>query len=291
MASVLAGGFADVPIDAAHTFRAALQAMARPGRIEQVEVPTRLLTGIQAVEYVRAFLIGRVGWNGLGGNLIISGAFGLFSRDALMEIGGYEHESIGEDMELVVRLRRQGYESKRGARVVFSPDPVAWTEAPEDIRSLARQRNRWQRGLLDVLVRHRRMVLNPRYRSAGMLAMPYFVLVEALAPILEATGLILLAAGLLLGWYSTGVLISVAVVMAAGIVTTILTLLLDDVTFRTYQGGSARLRLIGYAILEQLVYRPCTLVWRVWGTWLFLRGRGEWGVQRRQGMTVETAAA
>ncbi|MDH3303510.1 MAG: glycosyltransferase family 2 protein, partial [Acidimicrobiia bacterium] len=159
------------------------------GQIVDVRAPRRLLVGAQVVEYTRSFLVGRIGWGPLVGNLIISGAFGLFDRAALVEINGYEHDSVGEDMELIVRLRRTAYERGFVARVEFSPDPVAFTEAPESLRTLARQRNRWFRGLLDVLVRHRRMILRREYGSAGMLALPYFLVVEALAPVLELVGL------------------------------------------------------------------------------------------------------
>ena len=148
---------------------------------EVIAAPRRFLLGAQTVEYVRAFLVGRLGWNPLGGNLVISGAFGLFDRERMIEIGGYNRDSIGEDMELVVRLRRAGYEQGRVARVRFAPHTVAWTEAPSTWRTLGRQRNRWFRGLLDVLARHRRMMFNPKYGSAGMLALPYFLIVEAIA--------------------------------------------------------------------------------------------------------------
>ena len=125
------------------------------GEMVDVRAPRRPLIGAQVVEYARSFLVGRIGWGPLGGNLIISGAFGLFRRDALLEIDGYEDGSVGEDMELIVRLRRTAYERGEVARVEFSPEPVAFTEAPDSLRTLARQRNRWFRGLLDVLSRHR----------------------------------------------------------------------------------------------------------------------------------------
>ena len=177
------------------TIRLVNGARAHRHRIEELRVPSNLLVGAQIVEYTRAFLVGRLAWNPLGGNLIISGAFGLFRRQAILDVGGYEHRSVGEDMELVVRLRRHGYEHGRTAGVVFTPDPVAYTEAPDSIRVLARQRNRWFRGLVDVLIRHRRMIGNPRYGTAGTLALPYFAVVEALAPVLEVLGTVLVLVG------------------------------------------------------------------------------------------------
>ncbi len=258
----------------------------RAARVTKLVVPKRVLPALQAVEYVRAFVIGRLGWNALGGNLIISGAFGLFDRDAVIAVGGYETGSIGEDMELIVRLRRRAYEDRRTARVEFLPDPVAWTEAPEQARVLARQRNRWQRGLMDVLLRHRRMIFNPRYKSAGLLAMPYFLIVEFMAPLIEFVGLVLLTIGLVTGVLDWSVLWLVGASYGFGTAVTILTLLFDDLAFRSYPKMRFRIALAGYAVFEQLVYRPLTLLWRLWGIQLFLRGRKEWGLQVRKGFAA-----
>lgn len=254
-------------------------------RVTNLVVPRRPIAAVQVVEYVRAFIVGRLGWNPLGGNLIISGAFGLFDRPSVLEAGGYQTASIGEDMELIVRLRRQAYERGAKARVEFLPDPVAWTEAPESARVLARQRNRWQRGLMDVLVRHRRMIGNPRYGSAGLLALPYFVLVEFLAPLVEIVGFVLLITGLATGVVDWSVLWLVGTSYGVGAAVTILTLTFDEIAFRSYPKFRYRVALAAYAIAEQVVYRPLTLVWRMWGIQLFLRGRTEWGQQVRRGFT------
>src|SRR5690606_8273004 len=154
---------------------------------------------IQAVEYLRSFLFGRLGWNRLGGNLIISGAFGLFRREAVVAAGGYLNDSVGEDVELVVRPRRHGYEHGGPHQVAFVPAPVAWTEVPESWRVLGRQRDRWHRGLSDTLWRHRRMLFNPRYGAVGLAVYPYFLFVELLAPLIELLGIVGLAISLLIG--------------------------------------------------------------------------------------------
>lgn len=270
-------------VAAGGTIRLANDSAVRGGRIRELVVPRSWIAGVQVVEYTRAFLIGRLGWNALGGNLIISGAFGLFRRAALLDIGGYEHESVGEDMELVVRVRRHHYEIGQPAKVVFSPDPVAWTECPESLRALARQRNRWFRGLLDVLSRHRRMIFNPRYGTAGTLAMPYFLFVEALAPVVEALGLIIVTAGVALGWYGLSNVAIVAAASLAGASVSILVLICDEMSFRSYTGAMSRLRLAILAVAEHVFYRPLTIVWRLWGFKLFLQGRTEWGAQVRRG--------
>ncbi len=246
--------------------------------------PTSWLLGAQTVEYVRAFLVGRLGWNPLGGSLVISGAFGLFDRQSMLDIDGYNRQSIGEDMELVVRLRRYGYEHGRFARVAFAPNPIAWTEAPASWRTLARQRNRWFRGLLDVLVRHRKMLLNPKYGSAGMLAVPYFTMVEAIAPFVEALGLILVGIGLATGNITSQQLGILAAVYAFGIARTAGILALSDMVYQTHRGFVSRLRMVGFVLFEMVVMRPATLVWRMWGCWLFIRGDHAWGVQERKGL-------
>ncbi len=274
-------------VAAGGTIRLANDSAVRGGRISELVVPRSWIAGVQVVEYTRAFIVGRLGWNALGGNLIISGAFGLFRRSVLLDIGGYEHESVGEDMELVVRIRRHRYEIGQPAKVVFSPDPVAWTECPESIRTLARQRNRWFRGLLDVLSRHRRMIFNPRYGTAGTLAMPYFLFVEALAPFVEALGLIIVSIGLAAGWYAPSDVAILATAILAGAGVSILVLLCDEISFRSYRGSKSRLRLAALAVAEQVVFRPLTVVWRLWGFKLYLQGRTEWGAQVRRGFRTE----
>src|SRR5207302_549021 len=169
------------------------------GRVAKTAVPTHMLAGVQVVEYLRAFLFGRLGWNRLGGNIIISGAFGLFQREAVLQAGGYLHDTVGEDMELVVRLKRLSYERGGPGKIAFVPDPVAWTEVPETTKVLGRQRDRWHRGLADVLWRHRRMFFNPRYGLTGLVVFPYFAIVELLAPLVELIGLIGLLIGLSIG--------------------------------------------------------------------------------------------
>src|SRR5580765_5366333 len=173
------------------TIRVVNASEVKHGRVVRTSVPTRLLPGVQVVEYLRAFLFGRLGWNRLGGNIIISGAFGLFQRDAVVNAGGYLHDTVGEDMELVLRLKRLSYERAGPGKIAFVPDPVAWTEVPESAKVLGRQRDRWHRGLADVLWRHRRMMFNPRYGTLGLVGFPYFFFVELLGPVVEAFGVVL----------------------------------------------------------------------------------------------------
>lgn len=254
------------------------------GRVAHATVPRSMIAGFQVVEYLRAFLFGRLGWNRLGGNLIISGAFGLFRRDAVLAAGGYRHDTVGEDMELVLRLKRLSYESGSKDTIEFVPDPVAWTEAPESLAVLGRQRDRWQRGLADVLWRHRKMFLNPRYGVTGMLVYPYYVVVELFAPVVEAAGLVGLVAGLFFGMLDARfALLFYLSAYGLGTALTAFTLILEDLSFHRYEKFSDRARLFGFTLLENMGYRQLTVYWRLRGLWKFLRGRKEWGAMERRG--------
>ena len=276
----------DDVVAAGGTIRIVNGSEVRNGRVTRLRVPRQALAGFQVVEYLRAFLFGRLGWNRLGGNLIISGAFGLFDRQATAEAGGYAHDTVGEDMELVVRLRRRSYEMGDPKAIAFIPDPVAWTEAPESLRVLGRQRDRWHRGLSDVLRRHRRVFLNPRYRATGLVVYPYFVVVELLAPVVEALGLVGLAIGLLVGVvdWSFAVLFFL-VAYGLGIVLATFTLALEELSFHRYERLGDRALLVLWAVFESLGYRQLTVVWRLRGIWKFLRKRTDWGVMQRKGFT------
>jgi cellulose synthase/poly-beta-1,6-N-acetylglucosamine synthase-like glycosyltransferase len=266
------------------TIRVVNGSQVKHGRVEKTAVPTNLLAGIQVVEYLRAFLFGRLGWNRLGGNIIISGAFGLFQREAVLNARGYLHDTVGEDMELVVRLKRLSYENGGPGKIAFVPDPVAWTEVPETVKVLGRQRDRWHRGLADVLWRHRRMLLNPRYGVTGLLVYPYYAFVELLAPVIEAVGLLSLVLGLAFGvvdWSFAALFYLTA--YGLGTALTAFTLILEDLSFHRYNSFRDRALLFWWALLENMGYRQLTVYWRLRGLWKFMRGRKDWGAMERKG--------
>jgi cellulose synthase/poly-beta-1,6-N-acetylglucosamine synthase-like glycosyltransferase len=261
------------------------------GRVFKTAVPTSMLAGVQVVEYLRAFLFGRLGWNRLGGNIIISGAFGLFQREAVVNAGGYLHDTVGEDMELVLRLKRLSYEQGGPGKIAFVPDPVAWTEVPESAKVLGRQRDRWHRGLADVLWRHRKMLFNPRYGVTGLFVFPYYAFVELLSPVIEAIGLVSLALGLVFGvvdWRFAGLFYLTA--YGLGTALTAFTLILEDLSFHRYETFRDRALLFWWALVENLGYRQLTVFWRLRGLWKFLRGRKDWGAMERKGFRPVTAS-
>jgi len=282
----------DRVVAAGGTIRVVNASQTRGGRVIRVRAPRRALPGFQVVEYLRAFLFGRLGWNRLGGNLIISGAFGLFERAALLDAGGYAgFATVGEDMELVARLRRRSYDTHGPGLVAFIPDPVAWTEVPETFRGLGRQRDRWHRGLADVLRRNRGVMFNPHYGLLGLVVYPYFVLVELLAPVVEALGLVGLALGLLIGavdWPFAALYFAVAYGYGACLAT--LTFVLEEFSFHRYEGLRDRAVLLCWSLLENFGYRQLTVVWRLRGLVKFLKGRTDWGVMKRKGFSAPAPA-
>jgi cellulose synthase/poly-beta-1,6-N-acetylglucosamine synthase-like glycosyltransferase len=262
----------------------------RDGRVREPRPPRRWLAGVQCVEYLRAFLFGRLGWNRLGGNLIISGAFGLFRRDAVVAVGGYVDETVGEDMELIAAVRRWGVEASEPAGVTFVADPVAWTEVPETLSTLARQRNRWHRGLTDVLRRHRRMIANPRYGALGTVVMPYFTVVELLGPVVEALGLAATVIALLLGAVSWPfAVLFLLVAYGWGMVLSLTAVLLEHAAGTRYPRPGDKALLALWAALENLGYRQLTVWWRLRGLASYLGGAREWGVMQRRGFAGQSA--
>jgi cellulose synthase/poly-beta-1,6-N-acetylglucosamine synthase-like glycosyltransferase len=254
------------------------------GRVTDVRLPRSRFATFQVVEYLRAFLSGRVAQSAFNGLLIISGAFGVFRRDVVVDCGGLRHDTIGEDMELVVRLHRVYRERRRHYRIVFLPDPVCWTEAPESARVLSRQRNRWQRGTLQVLSYHRRMIGNPRYGIVGLFSMPYYLIFEALGPIVEVAGYAVTAVAVAFGLLDVvfaELLFLSAVVYGA--VMSVAAVLLEELTFRRYPRTRDLARLCAYGVLENFGYRQLTTWWRFRGVVDFVRGRQGWGAMTRKG--------
>ena len=214
------------------------------GRLLKVRTPRNLLANLQIIEYLRAFLGGRIGWSKSGMLLIISGAFGLFRRDVCVEVGGYDPTTVGEDAELVLRLHRHQRDRGEPCRITFFPDPICWTECPEDLRTLVRQRDRWQRGLIEMIARHREMLLRPRYGRIGCLAMPYFILFELLGPTIECFGYALFVLALALGIVSLPfALVFFAVSLTYSLVLSFLVILMEERAFRRYPGWSDLTRL------------------------------------------------
>jgi cellulose synthase/poly-beta-1,6-N-acetylglucosamine synthase-like glycosyltransferase len=255
------------------------------GRVVEVGLPRSRLATLQVVEYLRAFLIGRVGWSRMNALLIISGAFGLFRRSLVEAVGGWWTSTVGEDVELVVRIHRYLRERGEEYRIAFVPDPVCWTEAPEDFRTLSRQRRRWHRGLGQTVWRHKRVFANPRYGVLGLLAFPYFVVFELLGPVIEIVGPVFTIVFWATGRLSTLFLVAFLVVsVLLGILLSIAALALEEFSFRRHPRASEVARLVAYAVVENLGYRQLNDLWRGLAFVDLARRRQAWGAQRRRGI-------
>lgn len=268
------------------TLRVANACRIEHGRVTEARVDRRWIPGCQVVEYLRAFLFGRTGWNALGGNPIISGAFGLFRREYMLAIGGYQPGNVTEDFDLVVRLRRYLHDNDIKATLPFIPDPIAWTEVPSTLRILARQRERWHRGLITTMVTHRDAVANRRYGPFGMVALPFLLIGEMVAPVVELLGYVITIVGLAFGlvnWEFAGLFFLAA--LGFGIVLSCLGILLDELSFRRYSRASDLTRLFGYAVIESIGFRQLTVWFRLRGFWHWWRGSHSWGVMVREGFT------
>jgi len=264
--------------------RIANSCVVEEGRLIEVRLPEKLIARFQVLEYIRAFLLGRMAWSRLNGLLLISGAFGLFRRDIAIEAGGYNHKTVGEDMELVVRMRTYMQERKRKCRVVYIPDPLCWTEAPANYEILGRQRNRWARGTFETLKIHRRIFLNPRYGLMGMLSYPFWFFYEWLSPFIEFTGLIfflMLAALGMVKWSFFFILL--LAVYAFAFFISMFALLSEELSFFKYTQKRAIIKMILTAVIEPIWFHPRVVWWSLKGNFDLIKGKKSWGEMTRQG--------
>ncbi len=254
------------------------------GRVTDVKLSRKLIPSFQVIEYYRAYLSGRMGWGAINGLLIISGAFGLFKRDIVLKCGGYKHDTVGEDMELVVRMHRYCLENKIPYRVDFVPDPVCWTEAPETLKILGRQRNRWHRGLLDTLIIHRKMLFNKRYGVLGLVSVPYFTIIELFGPVIEAIGYVAVGIGFYLGMVNIEIFILFFIVSVIyGVMFSVSAVMLEEISFHRYPRTRDLLKLLILGVVENFGYRQITVWWRIKAFWDYWRGVKTWGAMTRVG--------
>lgn len=255
------------------------------GRLIKINLSKNLLARVQTIEYIRAFLLGRMAWSRLNGLLLISGAFGAFDREIVIKCGGYNVNTVGEDMELIVRMRRYMEENKLPYKVTFIPDPLCWTEAPSNFKILGRQRNRWTRGTIETLKIHKKMFFNPRYGLLGMISYPYWFFFEFLAPVIEFLGLVsfLVFVGLgLIQWSSFFILLGC--ILSFGFLYSVFAILMEVLTYNQYKSQKDIFKLVLAAFLEPFFFHPFVVWSAVKGNIDYLRKKNSWGEMTRQGL-------
>lgn len=260
-------------------------------QVTNVRLPMGYWANVQIVEYLRAFLGGRMGWAALKALLIVPGAFGAFDRDTVIEVGGYTRKTVGEDMDLVLKMHQYLRARKRKYRIYFVPDPVCWTEVPVHWRQIARQRDRWQRGQIESLRAHEQMMLNPRYGIVGMFAMPFYFFFEMLGPMVELIGYAVVVLAVLLHQLDVRFLyLFLAVAVLYGIVVSLVGILLQGVALRSYPRLKSLAKMGAYAVLDNVGYRQLTAWWRTKAYVTYYTRRASWGKVDRVGYPGTQAA-
>lgn len=252
------------------------------GQVVEVQLPKQVFPLLQSIEYIRAFLVARLAWSRLNAMLIISGAFGLFKRSAAISVGGYSRDTVGEDMEIVVKMHRHFIENRQDYQMRYVPDSVCWTQAPDSYRVLGTQRCRWQRGLLQTMWKHRGMIMNPSYGRVGMLGMGYFFFMDVVAPLIEFFGYIIIP----LTWYYERVSTEFFVAYAAltvtyGVFISTGSLLLEMLVTKTVRARDLAMLTL-CAVVENFGYRQWNNWWRLQGFWQALAKRTDWGSMPRK---------
>ena len=250
----------------------------RDGRVSGFSMPEKMIERFQIVEYFRSFLSGRVSWGATNSMLIVSGAFGVFKKQAVIEVGGYKTNTIGEDMEIVVRLHRYMRAHKRKYKIIFCEDSVCWTQGPMSVADIRSQRRRWQIGLLDTLLSHKALFLNPRYGTVGLMAIPYHWIFELFGAVIEALGYFIIPFSLIMG--ELNIFFFVVYFLLAvllGVILSLGSLILEQYTRKSVMSAKQCLSLSLYALLENFGYRQMITLFRLEGICKYRKLRKTWG--------------
>ena len=247
------------------------------GKVVKVNLPQTGIERFQVVEYLRSFLFGRTGWDLLGGTLIVSGAFAVFHRETVIDAGGFQHETVTEDMDLIIQIHRWAVHHQRKIKMKFTSDPVCWTECPSTLRMLGRQRRRWQLGLCQTLWKSSEMLFNARFGAVGMISFPFHLYVEGLGAVVEFLGYFMVPLALLFGMVPVPLFVLFVVLSVVyGAFLSVGSVLLEELTYRRYPSFRDLMTLIWYAVLENIGYRQVVLFYRVQGVIRFMTGFRKW---------------
>jgi cellulose synthase/poly-beta-1,6-N-acetylglucosamine synthase-like glycosyltransferase len=262
----------------------------KDGFLVKIHFPKGWYPRFQELEYVRAFLFGRMAWSQINGLLLVSGGLGMFDKEIAIASGGYWHKSLGEDMELITRMRKYMYNNKLPFSIQYIPESLCWTEVPSTREVLIRQRVRWARGLIQTLYLHKDVFFNPKYGRTGFLIFPYFLFFEFLIPILEVIGVIVLIISFfVLNMDYTNFLYLSLTVYLFYIIITFISILLDDIIYKNYANAKEIVTLVLMAIIEPFCYHPVNVYASIKGYYHFFRQKEQvWGNMQRQGFSNPT---
>lgn len=273
-------------IAAGGVIRIANSCTVKDGKLLDINLPKNWLEQGQILEYLRAFLLGRMAWSRLNGLLVISGAFGLFDKKIAIKVGGYDTNTVGEDMEIIVRMRRYMEEEKQKYKVAYIPDPLCWTEAPDNYKIFISQRNRWTRGTIETLKKHRKIGFNPKYNSLGLISYPYWFFFERMAPIVEIAGLVYF--GILIAINHVRWDYSLAFIIFAylfSVLFSIVAIITEELTYHQYKKKGTGFNLLKIAFLEPFINHPVILYAAVRGNLdYYFNKKKKWGAMTRKGM-------
>lgn len=270
--------------------RIANSCVIEDGKLVKVKLASDYLPRMQILEYIRAFILGRMAWSRLNGLMLISGAFGAFDKEIAIKCGGYDHNTVGEDMELVVRMRRYMEERNEKYRVTYIPDPLCWTEAPSTFDILGRQRNRWTRGTIETLKFHKKMFFNPKYGLLGMLSYPYWFFFEMCAPVIEFFGFVCFFIFAAFGLMDWGFFFAYLLfIISFGYLYSAFAILMEVITYNQYKRRTDILILILTAVTEPFYFHPFVVWSAIKGYIDYFRKKKSWGEMTRQGFAKKTA--
>ncbi|MNS53434.1 Poly-beta-1,6-N-acetyl-D-glucosamine synthase [compost metagenome] len=262
------------------------------GQVKDFSLPNKMWPMFQAIEYLKAFLGGRIGWSSINGLIIVSGAFGLFRKDYVIAVGGYRGGYPGEDMNIIIKLHRYMLENKLKYRIAFCPEAVCWTQAPDTYHILSNQRKRWGRGNLKNMIENYDMAFNPKYKVMGLLTMPYNIIFEALNPYFKLTGLVALAGYVALDMTQWKILLVFGLInFLSGYLFSIGALLLEELAFKRFNKISDLLKMLFYGAFKFFGYSQLGTLWRIQGHIQYLQNNNSWGAMTRQSWKEEKSEA
>jgi cellulose synthase/poly-beta-1,6-N-acetylglucosamine synthase-like glycosyltransferase len=252
-------------------------------KIKEIGLPKKWLVIFQIVEYLRSFLFGRVGLDSVNGTMILSGAFSMFQKQAVLDVGGFDVKNVCEDMEIIVRIHKQKRLDKKPYAVRFITDPICWAEAPETMKQLGKQRRRWHLGLIQTMMKHKSMIFNPRYGRVGILAMPFFFFAEMLSPVIEVLGYVAMTGAFIFNIINFKFfLLFLFLAVFYGVFLSVASVFLEEMTYRRYPSWEHLFILLLFGVVENFGYRQINTFWRFTAFFQYFFGKQEWEFSRKR---------